>query len=319
MAPEQFRGQPPSMLSDQYALAVLLFRLATSRYPFDAQTLDTLKALQKLEQRARLLDLRPDLPQSLLGAVERALSNDPAQRFRSIGALAQQLNVISETKASARSLSPAWIALVAMLLLAVSSLSIYALHTAVSAPTEIVVSTWTRNRAGIEETLRSGARVQPGEALALTLELARSQYVYVLNEDSFGARFQLFPLHGFALQNPLPAGINRLPGKPLMGREQQARDMPAQDWQITSRGGRERFYVIYSDQPLPELAQMAFTQASSAKPPEYAARDAEDAMRGVGGIVTHEAMQSEFDSVWLRQIKQAHPTVRVSLFEVQNP
>jgi CHAT domain-containing protein len=51
------------------------------------------------------LDLRPDLPHSLLGAVERALSNDPAQRFRSIGALAQQLNVISETKASARSLS----------------------------------------------------------------------------------------------------------------------------------------------------------------------------------------------------------------------
>ena len=318
MAPEQFNAQPPSVLTDQYALGALLFRLASRRYPFEAETLVELKALLQQDQRPRLLDLRPDLPQHLIAAIERTLSINPAQRFRSIGAFAAQLATPSRSTEAPQKLWFAFAAAVALPIFGVLGWQIYRAP-ALSPVLTQNVSTWTRNRAGVAETLLAGARVQPGEALALTLELPRATYVYVINEDSKGARFQLFPLAGFTLQNPLPAGHNRLPGAFATSGNL---DTKVQDWVITSRGGRERFYVIYSEKPLVAFTQLALTQASSqmiATPEHYTANE-DAAMRGVGGVAPQSAPDAELiDSAWLRDLQQANPDLRVSRFEVLNP
>lgn len=331
MAPEQFDAQPPSVLTDQYALGALMFRLATRRYPFEAETLVELKALLLKDQRPRLLDLRPDLPAHLIAAIERALSINQAQRFRSIGAFAAQL---ATPTGSAEAPKKPWFAIAAAVALPIFGVLGWQIYGKASRAPALApeltqpVSTWTRNRAGVAETLLAGARVQPGEALALILELPRETYVYVINEDSVGARFQLFPLAGFALQNPLPAGLNRLPGALASsgnpeGASSGNPDTKAQDWVITSRGGRERFYLIYSDKPLLAFTQLALTQASRqriATHEHYAANDVDAAVRGVGGVAPQRAPGAELiDSAWLRDLQQANPGLRVSRFEVLNP
>jgi hypothetical protein len=104
-------------------------------------------------------------------------------------------------------------------------------------------------------------------------------HVYVLNEDDQGNAFVLFPVPRLDVANPLPGGaLHRLPGR-VAGE--------SIDWVVTSAGGRERFLVVASREPLRPLErQLAGVRASSPDHPiEYPQLSDETLsdLRGIGG------------------------------------
>ena len=91
LAPEIFRGQRASVQSDVYSVGVLLYYLVTGTFPVLAATMEQLERAHASRERRPLRDLRPDVPESFVRAIERAIDSDPARRYRSIGELEQGL------------------------------------------------------------------------------------------------------------------------------------------------------------------------------------------------------------------------------------
>jgi hypothetical protein len=82
IAPELLKGAGASAASDIYSVGVLLFHLVTGEYPVTGSSLYELEAAHERGIRTRLSDRRPDLPAVFVHAVDRALSPEPAERFR---------------------------------------------------------------------------------------------------------------------------------------------------------------------------------------------------------------------------------------------
>jgi serine/threonine-protein kinase len=90
MAPEQFTGGPVDLRVDIYALGILIYRLLTGRFPFDARSpLDL--ARQHMEEPAPRPSQRTPLPAALDAVVLRCLEKLPERRFESVTALAEAL------------------------------------------------------------------------------------------------------------------------------------------------------------------------------------------------------------------------------------
>jgi TolB-like protein/tetratricopeptide (TPR) repeat protein len=100
LAPELFDGAPATIASDIYSIGVLLFHLVTNTYPVTGATLPEVGAAHVRERRQRLADVRPDLPGRFVQVVERALEPDPARRYRSSGAMQQELVSALELESS---------------------------------------------------------------------------------------------------------------------------------------------------------------------------------------------------------------------------
>jgi serine/threonine-protein kinase len=81
MSPEQIRGEPASIRSDLFAVAVMLYQTLTGEHPFAAP--DHLQLATKLIQcePPPPEELRPDLPPVLGELLQRALAKDPDERF----------------------------------------------------------------------------------------------------------------------------------------------------------------------------------------------------------------------------------------------
>ena len=94
MAPELFRGDRATVVSDIYAVGVLLFFLVTGEYPAEIKGISAETADQIARTRRSLVDLRPDLPDGFSRAIERCLSVDPAARYPSAGQLANALSEV---------------------------------------------------------------------------------------------------------------------------------------------------------------------------------------------------------------------------------
>ena len=91
MAPELFHGGKSTAATDIYAMGVLVYFLVAGDYPVHLGGLTTSEALEAMANRKPLMDLRPDLPESLLRTVSTAMEMDPAKRFQSAGQLANAL------------------------------------------------------------------------------------------------------------------------------------------------------------------------------------------------------------------------------------
>ena len=91
LAPELFAGHPATIGSDIYSLGVLLYHLMTGRYPVEGATFDAIAALHARRHMISLSERRPDLPPPLVRIVEDALARDPAGRYRSAGAMEEDL------------------------------------------------------------------------------------------------------------------------------------------------------------------------------------------------------------------------------------
>jgi len=100
VAPEVCAGSPATGLSDIYSLGVLLFRLVTGAYPRKVESFGDLLGPQGRAPHISLRDLRPDLPEPFVSAVEQALAHDPAERPQSAGGLRAALSSVLGVPAS---------------------------------------------------------------------------------------------------------------------------------------------------------------------------------------------------------------------------
>src|ERR1700757_3437820 len=83
-APEVLRGIPPTALSDVYSLGATLFCLITGHAAFQRRTGEKLVAQFLRVTTQPVPDLRPDgVPDEVCSVIERAMSQDPGERFAS--------------------------------------------------------------------------------------------------------------------------------------------------------------------------------------------------------------------------------------------
>jgi serine/threonine protein kinase len=322
LAPEVFAGSSRTMQSEIYSLGVLLYFLVSGAHPFEGETRT---AIGKLHDRhsppTPLRDVRPDLPDPFIRVIDRALAEDPSQRFASAGAMEAALAQLLGPAATNSAPKPTpslklLLAAFALLVLAVGSLTVSQLRgpsptsepsasgqadtplaTPTSSATPLATSptseyrieaAFYREQRGSVERLKPGTQVSPNEALSLQVELSAPAYVYVINEDESGESYLLFPLPGLALTNPLPPGQrHRLPG--MWNGE-------AISWQITSTGKKEHFLIVASPQRSQEFEEMFATlpQPSFGRTPaRKLSQDEIGVLRSVGGLTASPARKDQ--------------------------
>lgn len=91
MAPEQAKGGPVTPATDVYGVGVVLYEMLAGRPPFGAATAIEL-ALAHLNESPP--PLPQEVPRALVAVVERALSKEPAKRYRDGGEMAAALQAL---------------------------------------------------------------------------------------------------------------------------------------------------------------------------------------------------------------------------------
>jgi len=91
LAPEQASGKPVSPATDVYSLGVVLWELLAGDVPFVGDNFVAVALRHVNEPPPSLRERRPDVSPRLDAAVQRALAKDPARRFPSMAAFAQEL------------------------------------------------------------------------------------------------------------------------------------------------------------------------------------------------------------------------------------
>ncbi|GCE17657.1 serine/threonine protein kinase [Dictyobacter kobayashii] len=89
MSPEMVRGEPLTHCSDIYQLGTLLFQMLCGHVPFKGEGTYTLMRQHLQERLPSVAVLTPDLPQTLDRVLQKATAKNPAERYRSVGELAQ--------------------------------------------------------------------------------------------------------------------------------------------------------------------------------------------------------------------------------------
>ncbi len=332
-APEVLRGGEASPSSDQYALGVLLYRLLTARYPFEAESLAGLIERTAKAAPPPLRELRPDVPSELHDAVLRSLAHEPAARHANLSAFERSLAASVGLVAG----SSRWplVAAGAVVLLGTVALLWPA---RLSPPTVSVPTSAARPAAGLEaarplevdatlvrrtasgsEPLLDGGIVRAGDRLSLELRTTEPVWVYVLNEDATGSAYALFPREGLELDNPLAASVeHRLPGK-LRGREFA--------WQVGEGGDRETFLVVAARGERPDIdalvRELQVTPGARSIPAGAPAGG--PPLRGVDGLaeeppardtngpvarLARELERARDPDVWMRRVRAVHDPPR---------
>ena len=296
LAPELFDGRPATRASDIYSLGVLLYRMVTREFPVVGADRTEIERAHREGRVRRLRDARPDLPSGFIQTVERALSPNPAERPQTAGELEAAL---TERKQDPRKPWP-WLQIAAALVLvAVPALwflsnrvttpgnnqpsptttvepAPVAPSPAVVKPSYTVKAALLRARDGVETPLTERTPLAAGDQLAMRIEASTAVYVYVLNADDAGKAFRLYPLPENRLTNPLsPSTPHRLPDA-------------AQNWVVTSEGGREHFMVMVSP-TRDEAADAVFgaiPPVTSKAPRQPISMGDIGLLRSVGGLVS---------------------------------
>lgn len=89
MAPERWRDVQAAAAADQYGLAMIAYQLVAGRLPFEGVSEQQLMYDHLNEPPPALTGTRPGLPEAVSLVLERALSKEPAARFRSATNFAQ--------------------------------------------------------------------------------------------------------------------------------------------------------------------------------------------------------------------------------------
>jgi serine/threonine protein kinase len=81
MSPEQFHNKAVTGLSDQYSLGVVAYEMLAGKKPFDGQTYAEVITQHLFEPPPDLHEIRPDLPQHVIDAVNRMMAKKPEDRW----------------------------------------------------------------------------------------------------------------------------------------------------------------------------------------------------------------------------------------------
>jgi eukaryotic-like serine/threonine-protein kinase len=93
LAPEQVRGEEATPATDVYALGVVLYQFLTGRLPYEGSSLAELAIRQQNETPLPPSTYNGEVPETLGGAVLRALEGDPNRRYASADELASGLHL----------------------------------------------------------------------------------------------------------------------------------------------------------------------------------------------------------------------------------
>jgi eukaryotic-like serine/threonine-protein kinase len=93
LAPEQVRGEEATPATDVYALGVVLYQFLTGRLPYEGSSLAELAVRQQNEKPLPPSTYNDEVPETLSGAVLRALEGDPHRRYASADELASGLRL----------------------------------------------------------------------------------------------------------------------------------------------------------------------------------------------------------------------------------
>ena len=105
-APEVLDTGRMTIESEIFSVGVTGWRMLTAQWPYDADELSDLANKMRQSDRARLHDLCPHLPSSLVRIVERCLAPDPFDRYRSAASLREALEHVKPTKRAWHNLAP---------------------------------------------------------------------------------------------------------------------------------------------------------------------------------------------------------------------
>ena len=83
MSPEQIEGNQVDVRSDLYSLGVTLFHMLAGRPPFLGETQLALAMQHTQTEAPRVDEFRTELPNSMIGLVDRLLRKSPEERFES--------------------------------------------------------------------------------------------------------------------------------------------------------------------------------------------------------------------------------------------
>jgi eukaryotic-like serine/threonine-protein kinase len=93
LSPEQVRGEEATPATDVYALGVVLYQFLTGRLPYEGSSLAELAVRQQNEQPLSPSTYNEAVPETLGGAVLRALEGDTARRYATADELAGGLQL----------------------------------------------------------------------------------------------------------------------------------------------------------------------------------------------------------------------------------
>ena len=96
MSPEQIRGVQLDGRSDVYSIGVTLFEMVSGHPPYEGDSAMTLLMMHLNDPVPDVRNLRPGIPNDLVAVIEKALSKDRDQRFRSAADMASALRKVSD-------------------------------------------------------------------------------------------------------------------------------------------------------------------------------------------------------------------------------
>jgi len=98
--PEQIMGKPQDARSDLFSLGIVLYELVTGKRPFDADSLQAICGRVLSSTPLPPSHSNPSVPVGFDDVVARCLAKDPAARYVTTEALAEELYPLARRKAA---------------------------------------------------------------------------------------------------------------------------------------------------------------------------------------------------------------------------